>query len=171
MPAPAPEVQLRAATAADREFLLLLYAGTRADELAAVPWGDDHKRAFIAMQFEAQSRAYSAYENASQSIIVAGGSPAGRLYVERRTEEIRIIDISLLPEFRGRGIGTALLRELIAEADLHKQRISIHVERFNRALRLYTRLGFEIVADKDVYLYLERPKALLPPEAGSLGSR
>jgi ribosomal protein S18 acetylase RimI-like enzyme len=153
----AGDIHLRPATPADGEFLLRLYASTRAEELALVPWSDEQKRAFVEMQFRAQSSAYDAYENTTRDIILADGTPAGRLYVARRAGEISIVDISLIPEFRGRHIGTTLLRRLIEEAATAHLPLRIHVERFNRALRLYERLGFVIIGERGVYLHLEVP--------------
>jgi RimJ/RimL family protein N-acetyltransferase len=153
---PSPEVTLRVATPSDRDFLAELYGSTRSEELAQVAWSEAEKRAFLLMQFEAQSRAYAEYQNAVQSIILAGGQPAGRLYVARWPDEIRVVDISIVAALRGRGIGTALLRLLIEEGRESGRPVGIHVERFSRALRLYSRLGFETAADKGVYLYLQR---------------
>ena len=82
------------------------------------------------------------------------GLAAGRLYVARWPAEIRIMDIALLPAHRGRGAGTALLRDLMAEAEAAEKPLTIHVERFNPALRLYLRLGFTPIEDKGVYLLL-----------------
>ena len=82
------------------------------------------------------------------------GWPVGRLYVARWEKEIRIVDITLLPEFRGTGIGTKLLRDLQTEARSACKSLTIHVERFNRALTLYQRLGFKEVEDKGVYLLM-----------------
>ena len=76
------------------------------------------------------------------------GEPAGRLYVHRGESEIRIVDIALLPEHRGDGVGSALLRDLLAEADADGKRVTIHVERLNPALRLYERLGFAVAEDR-----------------------
>jgi ribosomal protein S18 acetylase RimI-like enzyme len=90
-------------------------------------------------------------------VILSDDHPAGRLYVARWREEIRIVDIALLSEHRGMGIGTQLLRDLISESEDSGKPLSIHVERFNPALRLYERLGFRAVADKGVYLLMERP--------------
>jgi ribosomal protein S18 acetylase RimI-like enzyme len=84
------------------------------------------------------------------------GEPAGRLYLYRQAEDWRIMDIALLPEFRNRGFGTALLDSLIAEADAAGVKVSIHVEVFNPARKLYQRLGFRQAAERGVYLLLER---------------
>jgi ribosomal protein S18 acetylase RimI-like enzyme len=77
------------------------------------------------------------------------------LYVARWEREIRIMDIALLPEDRGAGIGTKLLRELQEEARAAGKSLTIHVERFNPALGLYERLGFQQIEDKGVYLLME----------------
>jgi ribosomal protein S18 acetylase RimI-like enzyme len=92
----------------------------------------------------------------SYEVVVIDGEPAGRLYLHRGESEIRIVDIALLPEHRRNGVGTSLLRDLLAEADASGKRVTIHVERLNPALALYERLGFSVAEDKGVYLFLER---------------
>ena len=158
----AAEVSLRDASPEDRGFLLQVYSSTRAEELAATGWSDEQKAAFCLMQFNAQDAHYRAhYPRATFQVLESGGSCVGRLYVDRWTKEIRIMDIALLPEFRGRGIGTQILQLLMNEAADSNRTLSIHVERYNPALRLYDRLGFRLVEDKGVYLLLEfRPKNL-----------
>ena len=148
--------RLRPATPEDEQFLRAVYAATRADELALVQWSDAQKRAFTDMQFAAQDADYRQnYPDAQYSIIEVQGVPVGRLYVDRCSKEIRIIDIALLPEHRRAGIGTKLLRELQDEACEAGKTLTIHVEKFNPALSLYHRLGFQQVEDKGVYLFLE----------------
>ena len=130
------------------------------EELAVVPWDDAQKDAFLRMQFDAQDAWWREnYAAASFDVIVVDGEPAGRLYVHRGPSEIRIVDIALLPEHRGNGIGTLLLDGLLAEGDGGGKSVTIHVERMNPALRLYERLGFSVAEDKGVYLFLERPPA------------
>jgi ribosomal protein S18 acetylase RimI-like enzyme len=146
-------VRLRPVTDADRPFLLELYAGVRAPELALVPWDDATKRAFVAQQFAAQDAHYRAhYPGATLDVVEVAGAPAGRLYVHRDERDVRIMDIALAPEHRGRGIGTALLRALIAEAGART--LSIHVEAGNPARRLYERLGFRPAGEHGVYVLL-----------------
>lgn len=156
----AAPVTLRPATPADEPFLFRVYASTREEELAPVPWTTEQKRAFLAQQFRAQSAYYrEQYPAAAFDVILADGVPAGRLYVNRAAEEIRLIDIALLPEHRGAGVGGALLRELQDEARATRRRLTIHVEKMNPARRLYDRLGFRAVEDKGVYDFLEwRPE-------------
>jgi ribosomal protein S18 acetylase RimI-like enzyme len=149
---------LRPVEDADRDFLVDLYGSTREDELAHVPWDGAAKRAFVEQQFSAQDAHYRAnYPGATLDVVEVDGRPAGRLYVYRGRGDIRIMDIVLAPEFRGRGIGTALLDDLIAEAEASGRKLSIHVEMNNPARTLYDRLGFRPVGEHGVYLLLERP--------------
>ena len=123
-----------------------------------MPWDDAQKEAFLRSQFEAQDAWWREhYADASFDVVLVDGEPAGRLYVHRGETEIRIVDIALLPEYRGGGIGTRLLDELLAEADSAGKSVTIHVERMNPALRLYERLGFGLAEDKGVHLFLVRP--------------
>ena len=157
---PEPAPRLRPATDGDAEFLLRLYASTREDELAAVDWPQEHQEAFVRQQFEAQAAWYReqyASPATTFDVIEVGDEPVGRLYVARWEREVRIVDISVLPAWRGRGVGSRLLSALLAEGDAAGKPVSIHVERFNPALRLYVRLGFALKEDKGVYLLLERP--------------
>ena len=152
----APDIARRPATPSDQDFLARLYASTREDELAPVPWPAEQKAAFLAQQFAAQSAHYAKhYAGASFEVILVDGERAGRLIVARWDGEIRIVDVSLLPEHRGRGVGSALLRPLLAEAAATDAVVTIHVEKNNPALRLYDRLGFRPVADEGVYLRME----------------
>lgn len=151
------EVALRPATPADAELLLGLYASTRADELAGVPWDQAQKQAFLRAQFEARQRWYDEhFAGASNDVVLRDGVPCGRLHVYRGESEIRVVEIALLPEHRAAGLGTRLLSELLLEGEAAGKQVTIHVERFNPALRLYQRLGFEVAEDKGVYLFLSR---------------
>jgi ribosomal protein S18 acetylase RimI-like enzyme len=150
-------VRLRAVGDADRPFLVDLYGSVRAPELDRVAWDDATKRAFVEQQFAAQDAHYRAhYPGATLDAIEVGGVRAGRLYVHRGDSDIRIMDIAVAPGFRGRGIGTQLLRELIDEADASGRKLSIHVEMNNPARTLYDRLGFVPVGEHGVYLLMER---------------
>ena len=156
-----PFVTRRPIRKEDMEFLLRLYWTTRADEMAMVTdWTDEQKDAFVQMQFQAQHAWYQEhYGDAQFELVLANGIPAGRLYVHRRATEIRLVDISLLPEYRNGGIGTTLLRELFDESAESGKPVTIHVEKYNPAMRLYERLGFVPIADRGVYLLLQRAPA------------
>ena len=119
-----------------------------------VPWSAEQKAAFLAMQFEAQHRFYtSRFSEARFQVIDLEGERAGRLYVDRRIDEIRVIDIALLPEHRGRGLGTSLLREVLREAVEAGLAVTLHVEPDNPAVRLYQRLGFQAEPERGEGVY------------------
>ena len=154
-------LELRIIGDADAAFLFEVYASTRAGELANIGWSDAQKDAFLRMQFEAQRSDYwSNYDTSRFRIVVCDGADAGRLYVERRGDELRVIDIALLPPFRNRRIGSRLLAALFDEADDAALDVRIHVEFNNPAQRLYSRSGFAFVGDADgVYrLMVRRPR-------------
>jgi ribosomal protein S18 acetylase RimI-like enzyme len=149
-------IALRPVEPGDLEFLFHVYASTREEELAVVSWSASERETFLRQQFTAQDRYYRAtFPEAQFSIVCAESEAIGRLYVWRQPDELRIIDISLLPAWRGRGVGGQLLRELLAEAAASSRRGTIHVEKHNPALRLYERLGFRPVSDNEVYWLME----------------
>lgn len=154
--APNATISLRPEQPDDEDLMRRLYASTRAVELEIAPWSDAQKQQFLAMQFKLQCAHFRKhYPGASFNVILEGGNPAGRFYVNRVEDEIRILDITLLPERRGKGAGTLLLRALLAEGENAGIPVRLHVERNNRALRLYERLGFGVIADQGVYLEME----------------
>jgi ribosomal protein S18 acetylase RimI-like enzyme len=150
-----PQTTLRPARPEDYAFFASVYASTREEELAQVPFSAQDREAFLAHQFAAQSAHYAQHHgDASYDVIVVDGRRAGRLIVARTDGLIHVVDISLLPEFRGRGAGTHLLESLLGEAEQAGARVSIFVERFNPARRLYERLGFSELSDHGVYIEL-----------------
>jgi ribosomal protein S18 acetylase RimI-like enzyme len=152
----ATAIGLRPESDQDLEFLRALYVSTRWDEVAVTSWPDSSKLAFLHDQFRLQHAHYrSAYYDAAFQLIVADEEPIGRLYVHRGTSEYRVVDISLMPDWRRQGIGEYLLRSVQAEAGAQRCKVSIHVEANNPAQRLYGRLGFELVEDKGIYLLFE----------------
>jgi ribosomal protein S18 acetylase RimI-like enzyme len=138
---------------ADLPFLARVYASTRAEELAtASTWSDEQKAAFVDQQFRAQHAHYQKhYPEADWLVTSHAGEDVGRLYIERWPSQHRLIDIAFLPEHRGKGFGEALLRDLMDEAAAVDKAVSIHVEKYNPAMRLYLRLGFTVEEDKGVY--------------------
>lgn len=152
----ADQVRFRPIQEQDEEFLYRLYASTRAEELAQTLWSDAQKAEFLRMQFSAQHRHYlSHFAGAEFLLILRDAEPIGRLYAERRPAEVRLIDIALLPDFRGRGLGSALMKDLMGDARNQGLPVRLHVEKFNPALRLYERLGFRPVEDLGVHLLME----------------
>ena len=149
-------ITLRPVREDDEPFLREVYASSRAEELAALDWDETQKAQFLRMQFEAQREFYrTQFPNAGFQVIEVENVPVGRLYVDRRDDEIRIVDIALLPACRNAGIGGQLLGDLLAEAAAAGKPVRIHVERFNRALGFYERLGFKQTGDNGVYYLME----------------
>ncbi len=151
---------LRPITPGDRELLLRIYASTRAGEMAVVPWTEQEKQDFLRFQFDAQHKYYQEhFPRAAFDLILQGGEPIGRLYVDRRDDEIRLIDIALLPDHRGSGLGGAIMQGVLAEGRESGRLVRIHVEHNNPAMRLYRRLGFEKIEEQGVYHLMEwRPE-------------
>jgi ribosomal protein S18 acetylase RimI-like enzyme len=157
-PALPASFELRPESPADAPFLFTLYCDVRSEELAQTGWPPEQVEAFLRSQFELQTRAYRAtFPDAEFNLILCGGRPAGRIYVARLAGEIRLVDLALAAEFRNRGIGTVLLRGLVASADQAGLPVRFHVERSNRARHLYERFGFQIVSENGPYFLLERP--------------
>jgi GNAT superfamily N-acetyltransferase len=155
-------ISFRLIGADDITFLYRVYASTREEELAAAGWSAVQKEAFLMMQFKAQHNYYQEYyPGAAFLVIVREEQPIGRLYLNRGPKELRIVDIALLPEYRHQGIGTTILEAILSEGQRLGLPVSIHVERFNPALRLYSRLGFRQIQDEGVYYLMEKT-----PDAG-----
>ncbi len=149
-------IEFRDITDDDLPFLFRLYRTTREDEMAQVPWSESEKQAFLEQQFAFQHDYYTKnFGKASFQLVLLDGEPAGRLYLDRRDDEIRLIDIALLPEHRGQGIGGGLMGDVLAEGRRSGLPVRIHVEQNNPALRLYRRLGFERVGDVGIYYLME----------------
>lgn len=154
---PSPAYRLRPVAAFDRELLLQIYGSTRIDELAQVDWGDADKARFVESQFDAQAKHYAdVYPDGQYDVIESpAGEPIGRLYLHRGRSELRIIDIALLPAWRGQGLGSRILNDLLNEAVAANRVVSIHVEIFNPAQRLYERLGFVPVETRGLYRLMQ----------------
>ena len=151
-------ITFRPAGPDDEPFLLEVYASARADEMAAVPWSDAQRQAFIKMQYAAQRQHYrSHFPQADYLIILSDNRPVGRLYVDRSGAKILIVDITFLQAERNNGSGTAIIRDLMDEAANAGKPLHIHVESFNPSLRLFERLGFHRIDEEGdgVYLLME----------------
>ena len=148
-------ITLRDAASEDASFLLELYASTRADEMALVPWTDEQREAFVRLQFAAQHEHYhKQYPDAEYRLIMQDDERVGRLYILRRNTEIIILDLTVHPKYRNHGIGTALLREVLVAAAQTQRPVEIYVESFNPSLRLFERLGFSEVEKEGINVFL-----------------
>lgn len=163
-------IRLREMTPDDLPFLEQLYASTRVEELGQVDWLPEQKEAFLKQQFSAQHQHYRKHFTQADFLLIeqrdqlSGQSDAwqrvGRIYLDERGDEIRLIDIALLPDRRNAGLGSMLLEKLLAIAGGRGLAVRIHVEQFNPAARWYRRYGFRLLEDRGVYLFMEwRPEA------------
>ncbi|TWT81902.1 Acetyltransferase (GNAT) family protein [Planctomycetes bacterium CA13] len=147
---------------ADHEFLFAVFCGTRPDVMQA-ELSPSQTLHFLRMQFQAQHNYYhEAFPNADYSVVLLGDvgsrhSKIGRLYVDHRYDEIRILDIALLPEFQSRGFGTAIVRAVIDRGWVERKPIRIHVELFSRQIRFYDRLGFQKIGEIPTHQLMEHP--------------
>jgi ribosomal protein S18 acetylase RimI-like enzyme len=143
---------LRLASAADDAFWFELYASTRADELQAWGWDESQQAAFLKLQFTAQQHSYQAhYPQRERSLICLEGVVIGGMQVDRTPTHIHLIDLAILPPYRNRGIGTQLLQQLCDSAQRLQQAVHLQVSAGSPAMALYTRLGFQPVADTGMY--------------------
>lgn len=153
-----PTLGLRVEADADVAFIEGLYADTRRDELAPLPWPDAAKRDFLAGQCRLQRNHYRQhYVGAELLVIELGEQPIGRLYVHATAHEIRIMDIALLHDRQRRGIGHALVSAVQAQAATRGTPVTLHVEPTNPAQRLYARLGFTLIENRGVYDFVGWP--------------
>ncbi len=148
---------LRAVIKDDDPFLLGLYASTRAEELDQAEWQEGQREAFLRWQFDLQQREYSArFPEARYELVLIDEQPAGRIWVGEDDEQIRLLDIALLPQFQRRGAGTFLLKRLMDEAASAGKLLRHMVFVLNNdAHRFYERLGFVIIEDLGAYKHME----------------
>jgi len=153
-------ITLRPYRTEDQAFLFRLYASTRLHEIAGLGWPEAQQEAFLRMQFNAQQSWYeTAYPTADHHVIEHNAVPAGRLMVQHEPMSVVLIDIALLPEFRGRGIGGQLVSNLGQKCDEERLPLRLQVLVNNPARRLYERLGFIQTGEDQMYVKMERPPA------------
>lgn len=149
-------VTLRPVEPQDEPFLFRVYASTRADEMVVTGWDASQQEAFLRLQFRTQALAYGAqFPDADHRIILDHDRLIGRMLIARTESEIRLVDITLLPEHRRAGIGTFLIRNLQREAAAAGQPVRLRVLKTNRAARLYERLGFSKIDESSTHFQME----------------
>jgi ribosomal protein S18 acetylase RimI-like enzyme len=142
-------VRTRPVLPQDDNFICEVYASTRADEMALIPWTEEQKDAFVQMQFKIRDQQYRAgYPDAITEIILCNDVPAGTMITLKTADAILLVDIALLAHFRGSGIGTTILHNLQKEG----KKIILHVLKSNPALNLYQRLGFVFKSEDALYM-------------------
>ena len=169
MPENLDAITLRPERPEDESFLSTVYAGTRQEELDATGWPPAKRESFLKMQFKAQRQGYrSSFPEADFQIILANGHAVGRMIINRAPCELLLVDIALLPEHRGQGIGTELLRQLLREAEASGRPLKLSVIKGQRAGRLYQRLGFKKIGESDLRDELEWRPADRDPESNKI---
>ena len=153
---PLGKTSLRPVTAEDETLLFEIYCDGRAHEVAQVPWTDAQKEAFLRMQFTAQTNHYRDYYSGSEhNVILLDNVPVGRVQVTREEDRIEILDITILEQYRGQGIGTPIIKEIMDRAASANLPVTIHVETFNPSVSLFRRLGFDVKQDDGVNLLFQ----------------
>ncbi len=151
-----PGFTLRASSASDADFCLQLYQSSRGDDLRGLGWEEDRISEYLAMQYEAQRNLHASdFPNASDEIVLMDAKPVGRLTTNHRADEIRIVDLALLPEFRNRGIGSQILKNLQKQANFEHKPLRLQVIRFSRAVGLAERLGFVRTSETGTHFQME----------------
>jgi ribosomal protein S18 acetylase RimI-like enzyme len=144
-------ITLRDARPSDRTFLLALYASTRGDEFAHLGWPAEMAQAFMKMQFEAQRGEFERrHPGVACQIIEQRRCPVGRLWVAQDARGLTVLDISLITELRGQGIGTHCLQRVQRRAAAARLDVELQVVVDNPARRLYRRLGFRDIGEAGV---------------------
>ena len=124
--------------------------------MAVVPWTEQEKEAFLRFQFSAQKTFYEEqFSGASFDLLILNDEVIGRLFVDVRADEIRLVDVALLPAFRGHGFGGRILSGILSDGQSSGRVVRIHVEQNNPAMRLYLRLGFKQIETQGVYHLME----------------
>jgi len=149
-------ITLRPASEDDRDFLLVLYKSSRGDDLRGLGWDEARIDEFLGMQYEAhQNFLVTDHPNLQDQIVLSYGEPVGHLAIEQRPDEIRLVDMALLPSHRQRGTGTLLIQELQTQAAAAKRPLRLQVIRFNRAVELFEHLGFRRTSETGSHFQME----------------
>lgn len=141
----------------DDAALFRLFAAVRADDLGMHTWEPALRDQMLRLQFEAQRRGYlQQFPGADARLILRNSSPVGWVIVDSRGGALRCVDIAILSSERCQGIGTRVLRALQEEAAAADRPVTLSVMHLNiRALELYLRLGFRVVAETDLHTLME----------------
>ena len=154
---PLGAISLRPVQDNDDAFLLQVFASTREPEKQSVQWEPAEWEGFIQLQYVAQKTHYTThFPTAAHDIILCDAEPVGRLWVHKAEDEIRLLDIAILPAQRSRGIGTHLIRGLQEDAKTACVPLRHSVETENpRARQLYERLGFVAMCTRGLHNLME----------------
>lgn len=157
-PVSSPVIERRPATEGDRELLFELFRSALAPEDTFQALPESKRGPLLRAKFDTREQRYRKnYPLADFDVLTVDGKPAGKLYIDRGDDEFVLIDISLLPEFRNRGIGTAVIGRLVEEAGRLVLPVRTRVRHHSPAWRLWRRLGFERVGDDGTHYEIAVP--------------
>jgi GNAT superfamily N-acetyltransferase len=146
------DIALRPSTDADMPFLRDVFLSTRMHEFLNAGMPAEQAESMLASQFSMQHTYYRRhYPHGRFDIIVQGAKDVGRLYHDWSGDAVQVIDIALLPAYRGAGIGTRLMRAVVAEAARRHKPVRLYVEADNPVRKLYRALGFVPAGENGVY--------------------
>jgi ribosomal protein S18 acetylase RimI-like enzyme len=151
-------VNLITVSGEDDEFIEKVYFSTRIDEFSMLGWQPEQLEAFLKMQFNFQQQSYKLqFPDAEYFVVRLENERVGRMIIDRHAQEINLLDIAVLPENRRKGIGSVLIKELIAEAENDHKKVVLQVLKTNsNAFNLYKNLGFTVVGEDEFYYSMER---------------
>jgi ribosomal protein S18 acetylase RimI-like enzyme/quercetin dioxygenase-like cupin family protein len=164
-------ITVRPEQAQDEKFLFELYASTRQEELDTWGWPEEMRSAFLSLQFKASQAQHQPYPDAEFQIVLVDGVEAGRIIVHRTREAVHLVDIALLPRYRGAGVGASLMQRIFGEAAATRKPVKLSVLKNNRAVRFYERLGFVKTGETELHAEMEwrapevRPAERAVPDA------
>jgi len=142
---------LRQATNNDYDFLYTLNKTTLKDFVFQT-WGR--------WEEEWQSARFRAnFDTSDYQIIVVDGNDVGEIILVEREADLHIASIEILPEYQGQGIGTAIIKDILARAARAGLPVRLQVLKVNPARRLYERLGFAVIGETEIhYLMCRQPE-------------
>ncbi|MGE7988439.1 GNAT family N-acetyltransferase [Lysinibacillus fusiformis] len=147
------KIDLKSITKEDEAFLYEIYASTRKQEVDSWGWSAEQKALFLEMQWRAQQASYNQrFPRASHWKIVVDAERVGRFLTEEQPEFRHLIDIALLPNYQGKGIGTHLIVQLQKMAKEQRKAVVLQVLKTNSARDLYERLGFQVFQEDEIYM-------------------
>lgn len=145
------DIRLKKRSECDSAFLFHLFSQIKKAELHFDLYPEDISSQIFQMQFNAwEQMVHTNYPGCGDFLITCDSEKAGRLQVDRDSEEFRIINISLLPSFRNRGVGTKIIRDILAEARQKGKPVYLEVDKNNPAVKLYLRLGFKVCQENEL---------------------
>jgi ribosomal protein S18 acetylase RimI-like enzyme len=164
--------RVRPAVPGDREFLRALFEQSLDERVGAMPLPEPLRTQTIDMLFASQTASWTQGfpDSVQQIVLTETGERAGRLWRAEEPHALRIVDLSIGEAMRGRGLASALIRSLQAEAARRGLALLASVRLDNPARALWGRLGFEEGESDGVIVRLRCGAPGGPPPMPSVGA-